>query len=80
MGIKNAPPSEAGNISKALAEWADGDSIAAHVGYRNDYFCTHDEGMSAGPSSVFSPKNKTILKSKFGVNFITLLELCDLIS
>ena len=44
IGIKDAPPAEVENIARALAEWADGDAIAAHVGYKNDYFCTRDMG------------------------------------
>jgi len=78
-GIKSAPPTEAKKIAKALAEWADGDAIAAHVGYKNDYFCTRDEAKKAGTSSVFSPKNRASLKSKFGVKFISPENLCDLI-
>jgi hypothetical protein len=78
-GIKNAPSTEANNIAKALAEWADGDAIAAHVGYKNDYFCTRDVGKSAGVSSVLSPQNRVILTSKFGVKFISPQDLCSLI-
>lgn len=34
----------------AVAEWADGDSVAAHVSNSNDVFCTEDRGKSAvGP-------------------------------
>ncbi len=80
IGIKNAPATEAENISKALAEWADGDAVAAHVGYKNDYFCTRDEGKSAGLSSVLSPQNRAILESKFGVKFISPESLCNLIA
>jgi hypothetical protein len=80
VGIKNAPPSEARNIAKALAEWADGDAIAAHVGYKNDYFCTTDTGKSAGGSSVLSPQNRVILETKFGVKFISPNDLCDVIA
>lgn len=79
IGIKNAPLSEAKSIAKALAEWADGDAIAAHVGYKNDYFCTRDTGKSAGTASILSPQNRAILESKFGVKFISPEELCDII-
>lgn len=79
VGIKNAPPTEAKKIAKALAEWADGDAIAAHVGYKNDYFCTRDSAKKAGASSVFSPQNRAILESKFGVQFISPEGLCNLI-
>jgi hypothetical protein len=29
-------------VARAVAEWADADSIAAHYGYGNDFFCTLD--------------------------------------
>lgn len=80
MGIKRSPPTAADEIAKALAEWADGDAIAAHVGYKNDYFCTRDVGKSAGTSSVLSLQNRDALTSKFGVKFITPRSLCDLIA
>jgi len=79
IGIKNAPLSETKNIAKAFAEWADGDAIAAHVGYKNNYFCTRDTAKSAGATSVLSPQNRTSLESKFGVKFISPEELCDII-
>ncbi|MEJ7575938.1 MAG: hypothetical protein WKF74_02915 [Pyrinomonadaceae bacterium] len=79
IGLKNAPPSEAQNIAKALAEWADGDAIAAHVGYKNDFFCTRDTGKSAGAASILSPQNRAILESKFGVKFISPEGLGDII-
>jgi hypothetical protein len=79
IGIKNAPSTETKNIAKALAEWADGDAIAAHVGYKNDYFCTKDIGKSGGTSSILSLQNRATLESKFGVKFKSPQELCDLI-
>ena len=33
-------------IQRAFKEWADGDSIAAHIAYGIDVFCTKDEGKS----------------------------------
>lgn len=78
-GIKRTPLAEAKRIAEALAEWADGDAIAAHVGYKNDYFCTKDEAKSAGASSVLSRQNRAILRSKFGVKFISPQNLCNLI-
>ena len=29
-------------VARAVAEWADADSIAAHYAYGNDFFCTLD--------------------------------------
>jgi hypothetical protein len=70
-GLKLAPPSEEKNVAKALAEWADGDSIAAHYANGNDYFCTRDKAGNAGQNSVLSEKNKQWLQKKYALNFIT---------
>lgn len=48
-------------VRKAINEWADGDAIAAHVGYDNDLFCTHDDGRGAGQNSVFSQTHRAWL-------------------
>lgn len=37
-------------VARAIAEWADGDSIAAHFSYGNDIFCTGDEALPGRPS------------------------------
>jgi hypothetical protein len=66
-------------VARAVAEWADGDSVAAHVAYRNDVFCSADQGKSAGVS-VLSPDARKWLTDAFGVQFLTLAELANLIS
>ena len=33
---------ERAEVARAVAEWADADSIAAHIGYGIDLFCTND--------------------------------------
>ncbi len=70
-GIRTAPSSEDNAIAKAVAEWADGDSVSAHVAAGNDYFCTSDEGKSAGSQSVLSPVNRAYLLEKHGVQFVS---------
>jgi hypothetical protein len=70
-GLKLAPLSEEKNVAKALAEWADGDSIAAHYANGNDYFCTRDKAGNAGQNSVLSVKNRQWLEKEYGLNFIT---------
>lgn len=71
QGIAKLPDSEWNAFAKAVAEWADGDAIAAHYAYGNDWFCTHDEGISAGKNSVMSPDNREWLRSDFGIDFVT---------
>jgi len=74
-GIKQAPESEAGNIAKAIAEWADGDSVACHIAVGGDYFCTRDTAKKAGDKSIFSKSNLEWLKEEYGFQIISPEEL-----
>ncbi|MGA2191603.1 MAG: hypothetical protein ABSH33_24100, partial [Steroidobacteraceae bacterium] len=64
-------------VHKAVNEWADGDAIAAHVGYGNEVFCTHDKGRGSGQQSALHPSNRLWLKSAYGVEFVTVFELAE---
>tara|TARA_B100000700_G_scaffold281298_1_gene331859 strand:- start:3299 stop:4069 length:771 start_codon:yes stop_codon:yes gene_type:complete len=66
-------------FSNAVAEWADGDSLAAHYAYNNDYFCTNDQGKSAGTKSVFHRDNIGLLSDKFAIRVVTANELSSLL-
>ncbi len=79
-GIRNAPPFEEKPISKAVAEWADGDSLCAHFGLGNDYFCTNDQGKSAGTASVFSSDNRAWLSNEYGIKIVSPDELAEIIN
>jgi hypothetical protein len=68
-GVAHIPAQEDGLLIKAVAEWADGDAIAAHYAYENDVFCTKDVGNTGGSQSVLSPANRAWLTSDFGVTF-----------
>lgn len=59
----------------AVAEWADGDSVAAHVAYNNDLLCTEDQGKSARSRSIFDASNRQWLAITYGVEFATVREL-----
>jgi hypothetical protein len=74
-GIKKSTQNEWPKIAKAVDEWADGDSIAAHVAYKNEYFCTRDIGKSGGTNSILSEQNRDWLKSQYGIEFVTPEEL-----
>lgn len=63
------------DFARAVAEWADGDSVAAHVAYNNDLFCTEDQGKSPGDSSIFDANNRQWLAVTYGVEFATVREL-----
>ena len=70
-GIENAPDYEAGNIAKAIAEWADGDSVACHIAVGGDYFCTRDTARKAGDKSIFSEANIEFLKQNHNFHVIS---------
>ena len=62
-------------VENAIAEWSDGDSIASHVGYGIDLYCSDDEGKSAGAPSIMSNENRAWLSGTYAVEFVTLSEL-----
>ena len=78
-GVKVAPDSEKGNIAKAVAEWADGDSVAISIALECDYFCTMDEAKSAGNDSILSHNNLTWLSSKYDFKTISPEKLTKII-
>ncbi|MDR3574429.1 MAG: hypothetical protein P4L50_11230 [Anaerolineaceae bacterium] len=67
-------PAEKKQLAKACAEWADGELVAAHIGYQNEVLCTDDHARTAGVS-VFNADNRAWLTADFGVVFKTLNEL-----
>jgi hypothetical protein len=76
-----APPSKRPSdkaFQKACAEWADGELVGAHIGYRNDVLCTNDQARATG-SSVFDPDNRARLAREFGVQFLTTAQLAELL-
>jgi hypothetical protein len=66
-------------IEKAFAESADGDAVAAHIAFGNDYFCTEDQGKSARGASIFDAANRAWLKATYAVKFVTMQELVELL-
>lgn len=79
QGLANAPSTEDKAIATAVAEWADGDMVSAHVGYQNHYVCTRDTAKAAGSNSVFSPSNRAWLERDYGVKFVSPVELENLV-
>lgn len=73
-------PGEIRKVARAIAEWADGDSVAAHHGYANDLFCTEDRAGKAGRHSVLHPAHRNWLRRTYGVIFVNLSELAALLS
>lgn len=61
-------------VADGVGEWADGDAVAAHIAYASDFFCTRDQGVSAGTSILTAP-NRAWLAAVYGVAFVTPGEL-----
>jgi hypothetical protein len=69
---------ETREVARAVAEWADGDSVAAHYAYGNHIFCTLDGGKAEtrrGEPAVLDADNRAWLTKEFGLQFSTLSEL-----
>jgi hypothetical protein len=66
-------------VARACAEWADDDSIAAHIANQNDIFCTEDMGKSAGAPSILNATNRAWLETTYGVRFVALSELAAMV-
>jgi hypothetical protein len=65
-------------VGRAVAEWADGDSVAAHFGYSNDFFCTLDAGKGdskRGDPAILDVTNRAWLSADHGIQFVTITEL-----
>ena len=57
-GSARRDANEKAEIQKAVAEWADRDTVAAHFAYTNSYLCSEDRGVSAGSPSIFDAINR----------------------
>jgi hypothetical protein len=66
-------------LSSAISEWSDGDSVALHIAYNNDFFCTYDKGSKAGKNSIFRDSNISVLQKKFNFKKINPITLSNLI-
>ena len=62
-------------VERAFSEWADGDSLAAHLAYGLDVFCSDDVGRSNATNSVLDPNHRAWLTTTYGVQFMTFEEL-----
>ena len=78
-GLKNVPESEDGLIANAVAEWADGDSVACHIALGGDYFCTRDSAQKAGEGSIMSEANVKWLSDQYGFSVISPEKLSQLL-
>jgi hypothetical protein len=75
QGLRRAKESERKQIQRAIAEWADGDSVASHYGHGIGLFCTEDFGRNAGGPSILDDNNRAWLSENYGIKFVTLAGL-----
>ena len=64
-------------VRLAVNEWADGEALAAHAGYDNHLFCTHDSGGALGNRSILHPSHHAWLAETHGVTIVTLAQLAE---
>lgn len=64
-------------IERAFGEWADGDTIASHIAYGIDIFCSDDAGKSNANPSILDATQKEWLAAAYGVRLMTFEELLD---
>jgi hypothetical protein len=67
-------------VERAFGEWADGDSVAAHIAYGLDVFCSADVGHSNATNSVLDPVHRAWLTTTYGVRFMTFEDLAASLS
>lgn len=63
-------------IDRAFAEWADGDTVAAHIGYDLGIICTADEGKGAR-RSIFDASNREWLRQAYGLEILNMRQLAE---
>ena len=62
-------------VERAFSEWADGDSIASHVAYGLDVFCSDDIGQKNVKPSVLNQANRSWLTDTYGIKFMSFDDL-----
>lgn len=79
VGLGKALDIDNKKIAIAMAEWSDGDSVAAHIGIKGDYFCTNDRARGAGNKSILSQANLNWLQETYGFKAISPVDLAALL-
>jgi len=64
-------------VADAVAEWADGDALAAHYGHAHDAFCSLDRGRQAGSRSILHLSRRSWLAREFGIRVDSPIELAE---
>ena len=61
-------------IINAVSEWANGDTVATHYAYGNDFLCTEDTGKSSS-SLIFNSSNHGWLQRDYGLSLVSISQL-----
>lgn len=77
-GSLRIPENKHNAFIKAIAEWSDGDSIAACYSMGIHLFCTDDRGRNAGCASVFFPENIKKISERFEIKVISSSNAAEL--
>ena len=78
QGLERAQTdSERKKVALAVSELADGEALAAHAGYRNDFFCTNDQGGALGKRSILHPTHREWLSEMHGISIISAAKMAD---
>ena len=78
LDVQSIPVERRKEFAEAIAEWVDGDSLAAHYAVGNEFFCTDDNARNAGTKSIFHSVNKNRLQAEYDVKIISSRELAQL--
>jgi hypothetical protein len=76
--LRDMEPAMLRRFDRAVSEMADGDTVATHIAYSNDFLCTEDRGRNS-KTSVFDEKNREWLRTEYDVKFVSISELASLI-
>jgi hypothetical protein len=74
---------ETRKVARAVAEWSDADSVAAHYGYGNDLFCTVDVAAGEGrrgDAAILDVENRRWLSSNYSIKFGSLSDLAAILA
>jgi hypothetical protein len=77
--LNRANAAEEAEIAAAFAEWADGDTVAAHIAFQIHYLCTDDKAAKA-KTSIFDPVQRAWLKATYDLRFLTISELAAMVA
>lgn len=78
LGDQSIPVDRRKEFAEAMAEWVDGESLAAHYAAGNEFFCTDDKARSSGTKSIFHEINKSRLEVEYGIKIISSYEASQL--